>query len=137
MMALASPIAGRWIDRHGGRRVMTLGSLLNAAGCLGLGLSHSVGVYYAAVVVLCGAMRPTLYDAAFGALARIAGAGARRAMAQITLLGVLASTVFWLLGHWIAQLVGWRGAVVAYAGFALATVPLHLAIPDARHDPDA
>jgi len=134
MMALASPIAGRWIDRHGGRRVMTLGSLLNAAGCLGLALGHSVAVYYAAWVVLGVAMRLTLYDAAFAALARIAGAGARRAMAQITLLGGLASTVFWPLGHWIAQLVGWRGAVVAYAGFALATVPLHLAIPDARHD---
>jgi len=134
-MALASPIAGRWIDRHGGRRVMTLGSLLNAAGCLGLALSHSVAVYYAAWVVLGVAMRLTLYDAAFAALARIAGAGARRAMAQITLLGGLASTVFWPLGHWIAQLAGWRGAVAVYAGFALATVPLHLAVPDARHDP--
>jgi MFS family permease len=136
-MALASPMTGRWIDRHGGRRVMTLGSLLNAAGCLGLALGHCLAIYYAAWIVLGVAMRLTLYDAAFATLARIAGAGARRAMAQITLLGGLASTVFWPLGHWIAQLVGWRGAVVAYAGFALATVPLHLAIPDARHDPDA
>jgi MFS family permease len=128
-------MTGRWIDRHGGRRVMTLGSLLNAAGCLGLALGHSLAIYYAAWIVLGVAMRLTLYDAAFATLARIAGAGARRAMAQITLLGGLASTVFWPLGHWIAQLVGWRGAVVAYACFALATVPLHLAIPDARHDP--
>jgi predicted MFS family arabinose efflux permease len=136
-MALVSPVAGRWIDRHGGRRVMTAGSLLNAAGCLGLALGHGLVTYYAAWIALGVAMRLTLYDAAFAALARIAGAGARRAMAQITLLGGLASTVFWPLGHWIAQLVGWRGAVIAYAGFALATIPLHLAIPDARHEPDA
>jgi predicted MFS family arabinose efflux permease len=134
-MALVSPVAGRWIDRHGGRRVMTAGSLLNAAGCAGLALGHSLPSYYAAWIALGVAMRLTLYDAAFAALARIAGAGARRAMAQITLLGGLASTVFWPLGHWIAQLVGWRGAVLAYAGFALATIPLHLAIPDARHEP--
>jgi len=133
-MALVSPVAGRWIDRHGGRRVMTAGSLLNAAGCAGLALGHSLVSYYAAWIALGVAMRLTLYDAAFAALARIAGAGARRAMAQITLLGGLASTVFWPLGHWIAQLVGWRGAVLAYAGFALATIPLHLAIPDARHE---
>lgn len=134
-MALMSPLAGRWIDHHGGRRVMTAGSLLNAAGCAGLALGHSLVGYYAAWIALGVAMRLTLYDAAFAALARIAGAGARRAMAQITLLGGLASTVFWPLGHWIAQLAGWRGAVLVYAGFALATIPLHLALPETRHVP--
>lgn len=137
VMALASPLAGRWIDRHGGRRVMAAGSVLTAAGCLALAASHRLATYYAAWLVLGVAMRLTLYDAAFAALARIAGAGARRAMAQITLLGGLASTVFWPLGRAIADRIGWRGAVVVYAGFALLTVPLHLALPDARHDPDA
>jgi MFS family permease len=137
VMALASPLAGRWIDRHGGRRVMTAGSLVNAAGCLALAASHHPATYYAAWLVLGVAMRLTLYDAAFAALARIGGASARRAMAQITLLGGLASTVFWPLGHAIAGRVGWRGAVAVYAGFALLTVPLHLALPDKRHDPDA
>jgi MFS family permease len=135
VMALASPLAGRWIDRHGGRRVMAAGSVLTAAGCLALAASRDRWAYYAAWLALGLAMRLTLYDAAFAALARIAGAGARRAMAQITLLGGLASTVFWPLGHWIAGRVGWRGAVAAYAGFALLTVPLHLALPDTRHDP--
>ncbi len=134
VMALASPLAGRWIDRHGGRRVMAAGSVLNAAGCLALAASRSLWAYYAAWLALGVAMRLTLYDAAFAALVRIAGAGARRAMAQITLLGGLASTVFWPLGHWMAGQVGWRGAVAVYAGFALLTVPLHLALPDTRHD---
>ena len=137
VMGLVSPIAGRLIDRHGGRRVMVAGSLLNAAGCAGVAVAHDVAVYYAAWIALGVAMRLTLYEAAFAALARIAGAGARRAMAQITLLGGLSSTVFWPLGHLIAAHVGWRGAVLAYAGFALATVPLHLTIPEARHDHEA
>ena len=131
VMALASRPAGRMIDRHGGRGLMVVGSLGNAVGCLGLALAHSAATYYAAWVVLGVAMRLTLYDAAFAALARIAGAGARRAMAQITLLGGLASTVLWPLGHAIAARVGWRGALVAYAGLALATIPLHLSLPPA------
>lgn len=137
VMGLVSPITGRWIDRHGGRPVMAAGSLLNAAGCIGIALCHHIAVYFAAQAVLGIAMRFTLYEAGFAALARIAGAGARGAMAQITLFGGLSSTVFWPLGHAIAGVVGWRGAVFAYAGFALLTVPLHRAIPGDRHDADA
>lgn len=131
---LVSPWAGRLVDRHGGRRVMIAGSLLNAAGCAGLAVAHSVFAYYAAWACLGISMRLTLYDAAFASLARIGGQQARRPIAQITLLGGLASTVFWPLGHLLADHLGWRGAVLAYAAIALLTVPLHLAIPDGRHE---
>jgi predicted MFS family arabinose efflux permease len=79
-------------------------------------------------------MRLTLYEAAFAALARIGGPEARRPMSQITLLGGLASTVFWPIGHALGERLGWRGALMAYAALALLTVPLHLTIPGARHD---
>src|SRR5690606_9750420 len=39
----------------------------------------------------------------------------------------------WPLGHLLAEFFGWRGALLAYAGFALLTVPLHLAIPEGRY----
>jgi len=134
VMSLTSQWTGRAIDRHGGRFVMVLGSLLLALGCVGLSLAHEVATYYAAWVVLGLAMRATLYEAAFASLARIAGPHARRPISQITLLGGLASTTFWPIGNELASLFGWRGAVLAYAGFALATVPLHLAIPAARYE---
>jgi MFS family permease len=137
VMAVTSRLAGRLIDRHGGRRVMAAGSVLTALGCAGLALARSLPAYYAAWACLGLAMRFTLYDAAFAALARIGGPGSKRAMSQITLLGGLASTTFWPIGHLLAGAFGWRGALVAYAGFALLTIPLHLAIPDARHDPEA
>jgi hypothetical protein len=111
---------------------MAAGSILTALGCAGIALSHALPAYYAAWACLGLAMRLTLYDAAFAALARIAGPGATRAMSQITLLGGLASTTFWPIGHALSVHLGWRGALLVYAGFALATVPLHLAIPDAR-----
>ncbi|HTO83878.1 MAG TPA: MFS transporter [Methylomirabilota bacterium] len=129
VMGLVSPLAGRCIDRYGGRPVMVVGSLVSAVGCAGLGMAHSLMAYYAAWLCLGLAMRLTLYDAAFAALARIGGVQAQRPIAQITLLGGLASTVFWPVGHLLADAVGWRGALFAYAGFALLTIPLHLAIP--------
>jgi MFS family permease len=137
VMAFSSRLAGALIDRHGGRWVMTAGSLLTALGCSGLALAHGLAAWLAAWACLGLAMRFTLYDAAFAALARIGGAGARTAMSRITLLGGLASTTFWPIGHALAARVGWRGAVLAYAGFALLTVPLHLAIPATRHAPAA
>lgn len=132
VMGVVSPLAGRMMDQWGGRRVMGLGSVLLALGCLGLALAREVAGYCAAWAVLGLAMRLTLYDAAFAALARIGGPGARRAMSQITLLGGLASTVFWPLGHLLAEHLGWRGACLAYAGAALLTLPLHLLIPGGR-----
>jgi MFS family permease len=134
VMGLTSPVAGRAIDRHGGRKIMILGSLISALGCFGLALSHDLLSYYASWIVLGFAMRLTLYDAAFAALARIGGPQARKPMAQITLLGGLASTTFWPIGHILSEYLGWRGAVFAYAGIALATVPLHLALPNERHE---
>lgn len=132
VMGVASPFIGRQIDRRGGRPVMAAGSILAALGCVGLALAQDRVAYYAAWLCLGLAMRCTLYDAAFAALARIGGAGARRAMAQITLLGGLASTAFWPIGHQLAEWFGWRGALFAYAGFALLTLPLHLSLPAGR-----
>ncbi len=133
LMGGVSGMAGRWVDQRGGRTVMAAGSLLLCAGCLGLALGQGVAAYYAAWAVLGLAMRLTLYDAAFATLAHVAGPGARRPMAQITLLGGLASTAFWPLGHALAEALGWRGALGVYAALALLTVPLHLAIPRAGH----
>ncbi|WP_222851427.1 MFS transporter [Phytoactinopolyspora mesophila] len=133
VMGFASPVVGRLIDRHGGSKIMSIGSVLAAAGCTGLAVSTSLATYYAAWVCLGVAMRCTLYDAAFATLARIGGPTARRAMSQITLLGGLASTAFWPIGHGLTGLVGWRGAVLCYTAIALVTLPLHLALPRGRY----
>ncbi|MCP1907601.1 putative MFS family arabinose efflux permease [Bradyrhizobium sp. USDA 4501] len=132
VMGVTSPLAGRWVDKSGGRQVMVAGAVINALGCAGLALSHQIGSYFASWIVLGLGMRLTLYDAAFAALARIGGPEARRAMSGITLLGGLAATVFWPLGHALSDHFGWRIAVLACAGIALLTIPLHLLIPNQR-----
>jgi MFS family permease len=132
VMGVTSPLVGRLVDRRGGRDVMVVGAVVNAAGCAGLAVSHLVGTYYVSWIILGVGMRLTLYDAAFAALARIGGPEARRPMSEITLLGGLAATVFWPLGHILSEHFGWRAALFAYAGLVLLTIPLHLLIPNQR-----
>lgn len=133
VMALTSGAVGRLIDRRGGRVVMSAGSVVAALGCLGLAASPDLPTFYAAWALLGVAMRMALYDAAFAALARIGGPEARRPISQITLLGGLASTILWPVGQALVERLGWRMALVAYAGIALATLPLHLLIPAHRY----
>lgn len=129
VMGLASPAIGRAIDRAGGRRVMAMGSLAAALGLVALATARSLPHWFAAWGLLGLAMRMTLYDACFAALVRIDAAGARRAITTVTLSGGLASTVFWFVGEALAARLGWRGATLVFAGFSLATLPLHLVIP--------
>ena len=133
VMGLVSFPIGWLIDRFGGGPVMAAGSLLCGAGCLGLATVGSLAGYYAAWICLGLAMRATLYEAAFATLARIGGVLARRPIAQVTLLGGLASSCFWPIGHVLAETLGWRGALVCYAALALVTLPLHLSLSRVRH----
>jgi len=56
-----------------------------------------------------------LYDAAFGALGRIYGDQARRAITGITLIAGFASTVGWPLTALGLQSIGWRDTCFAWA----------------------
>jgi MFS family permease len=134
VMGLSSPLTGGFIDRYGGKRIMVAGSLLTTLGCIALAAAHTLAIYYAAWLSLGLAMRLTLYEAAFASLARIGGPQARRPIAHVALFGGLSSSTFWPIGHALADVVGWRGAVLVYSGLALLTVPLHLAIPNTRFD---
>jgi MFS family permease len=134
VMGLSSGMSGRLIDRFGGRPIMTTGALINAVGCVLLASSHSETTYYTAWAVLGVAMRLTLYDAAFAALARIAGPKSRSAMSQITLFGGFASTIFWPLGSLIATQFGWRGAVFSYAAIAASSLVCFIWLPASRYE---
>jgi hypothetical protein len=56
-----------------------------------------------------------LYDAAFGALGRIYGDSARRAITGITLIAGFASTVGWPLTAFGLESIGWRNTCFAWA----------------------
>jgi len=133
-MGLASSFVGRAIDEHGGRVVLSIGSVLLALGCLWLSTVETLMSYYLAWIFLGVAMRCCLYDAAFAALARIAGPEARRPISQITLLGGLSATCFWPIGQSLMDWFGWRGALLIYAGLALLTLVVHWPLPSDRYE---
>ena len=128
---LCSRYVGATIDRLGGHVVMPAGSLLGAAGLVGLVAADNAAVYFAVWMVLGVAMAGSLYDPAFATLGRIFGAGARAPITTLTLAGGFASTVSWPATQFLIDAVGWRGTYLTYAVLlAAVAAPLHaLALP--------
>lgn len=113
--AMLGPRIGRQIDLVGGRQVLSASNLTIAAGLVLLGFSQSVAVMAFAWLVLGIGMAMGLYDAAFAALGRIYGTGARRPITGITLMAGFASTVGWPLTAWGLAHIGWRETCFAWA----------------------
>jgi MFS family permease len=124
---LLGPRVGRQIDRVGGRQVLSASNVILALGLALLGASTSIWMMSAAWLLLGIGMGLGLYDAAFGALGRIYGDSARRAITGITLLAGFASTVGWPLSSLGLETIGWRGTCFAWAAaHILLGLPLNL-----------
>ncbi len=135
-MSAVSTTIGRMIDVHGGRKIMSVGSVFSAAGLAALALAPNEAIYLAAWTFLGVAMRMSLYDAAFAALVQVAPSRGRRAISYLTLFGGFASSIFWPIGHYLAQGVGWRNALLIYAALnLLVCLPLHW-VGLGRHEPE-
>lgn len=114
-MGMVSAWAGRMIDQHGARRVMAFGTLLVGAGLFALSIVRSEAAYLAVWAFLGAGMRLVLYDAAFAALVQVAPSRGRMAISYLTLFGAFASTVFWVIGHYLNAALGWRQTLAAFA----------------------
>jgi hypothetical protein len=126
VMGIVSNAVGRAIDRHGGRAVMTLGTVLVSAGLLALAHVRSGAAYLVVWAFLGLGMRLCLYDAAFAALVQVAPSRGRKAISYLTLFGAFASSVFWVVGHALEEQVGWRQTLVLFALINLVVcLPLH------------
>src|SRR5262245_35510338 len=125
-MGAVSSTVGRAIDRHGGRAVMTLGTVLVSAGLFALAHVHGQAAYLAVWVFLGLGMRLCLYDAAFAALVQVAPSRGRKAISYLTLFGAFASSVFWVVGQALNERVGWRDTLALFALINLVVcLPLH------------
>ena len=126
VMGLLSTWVGRLIDRIGARAVMSIGTVIVSAGLLGLSQVRDVATYLAAWAVLGVGMRCCLYDAAFAALVQAVPSRGRLAISYLTLYGAYASTVFWVIGHYLNEAHGWRGTLIIFAAINLAVcLPLN------------
>lgn len=121
---VCSPLAGRQIDRHGGRPVLAASSMFIALGLLLIGTANSLPIYYLAWSCIGIGMASGLYDAAFSTLGRLLGEEARSSMTGLTLIGGFASTLGWPLIAGLEELVGWR-----YSCYVLAGTHLFIGLP--------
>jgi MFS family permease len=114
-MSLVSTWAGRAIDRHGARLLMAIGIVMVSAGLYALSLVRSESAYLAVWVFMGLGMRLCLYDAAFAAIVQVVSGRARLGISYLTLYGAFASTVFWVIGHYLNEAVGWRQTLALFA----------------------
>jgi len=126
--ALVAPLVGRAIDRYGGRTVMATGSVVAGIALLAIAHVYSTATLYAAWALAGVAMAMTMYDAAFATLSQHAGTSYRPALTALTLMGGLASTVFWPTALKGLEWHGWRATMSFFALLQiLVCLPLHLA----------
>ena len=119
-MGAVSAWAGKAIDAYGARAVMSTGTVLVSAGLLLLSLVTSEAAYLAVWAFLGLGMRLCLYDAAFAALVQVVPSRGRLAISYLTLFGAFASTVFWVVGHYLNESFGWRSTLLTFAAINLA-----------------
>ena len=117
--ALLGPAAGKAIDRHGGRPVLTANSFVFAVALAAMALAQgpvTLLALLAACIIRGAAMSAGLYEAAFSALAHLCDKSARGAINGITLIAGFASTVGWSLTAWLE--LEWAGCAPGSAGDA-------------------
>jgi len=120
LSGLLGPLAGRTIDRYGGRDVLAATNLVFAAGLVLLAMASNLAGLAAAWALLGIGMGFGLYEAAFATAAGLYGRDARNAITGITLFAGFASTVGWPTSALFIDHFGWRGACLAWAALHLA-----------------
>lgn len=113
--AVLTPVAGRWIERRGGRRVQGWAHVAFAAALLLMATAPAPPVLLAGVAALGVGMAIGLYSTAFATLVEIHGAQARRPITAVSLLGALGGGLGWPISRLIVEVSDWRVACAAWA----------------------
>ncbi len=131
---MAFPI-GTWIDRHGARLLMTLGSVAASLLVLAWSQVHDLRMLYLIWAGLGVCSAAILYEPAFAVIAVWFVRRRGRALALVTFVAGLASTIFVPLSDALYHSFGWRNALIILAVFlAIITIPLHVMVLRRRPD---
>lgn len=128
---------GAYIDRHGGRAVMTLASLAATGAFLCWSRIETPAALYAVWAGFGVCMAGALYEPLFVVLTYHFRADARRAITALTLVAGFASTVFVPLIEILLRLLHWRDVLLVLAALNFVVcVPLHATVlPDRADSP--
>ncbi|MEM1047767.1 MAG: MFS transporter [Pseudomonadota bacterium] len=113
--ALASPYAGRLIDRGFGPYTLAGGALAGGVTMGLLAFADSFVLFFLGWVLIGLMLSACLYDPCFALVTRARGAAARRAITLITLVAGLAGTVAFPMAHGVVEAFGWRAAMIAFS----------------------
>lgn len=113
--AFMAPMVGRRLDAGHTVRLVRAGVGFALAGLASVALARNAAMVYAGWLAIGVAMATLLYESAFALVIRaVRDEGARlRALAAVTVMGGLASTVFLPLLSVLVERWGWRAAVAA------------------------
>jgi MFS family permease len=127
---LMSPVAGKLVDRYGGRWVMTIGSVVAAGAVLSLSRVDSTPELFVAILLAESAGMFVLYNVAFASVARLdLSIPPQKSISIITLFGGVASTIFWPLTLALYTALGWQSTwVVLGIALLLTCVPIHFLV---------
>ncbi|MEV0714293.1 MFS transporter [Asanoa sp. NPDC050611] len=140
--ATAVPV-GRWLDKHGGRALMTTGAAAGALLLVAWSQVRTVGQLYLVFAGLGVTMAMALYEPATAVIVSWFGPDrrARAVLAMIVVAG-FASTIFMPLTGYLEHQHGWRTTLLILAAvYAATAVPLHATVirrpPHAQHTEQA
>jgi MFS family permease len=123
---IAAVPVGRWLDRHGPRSLMTLGSLLGPLLLIAWSQVQQLWAFYLLMAAIGVVNATVLYEPAFAIIAVWFRRQRGRALTVLTFFGAWASFIFIPLSAWLVQALGWRGALLALAAIlAVLTIPIH------------
>jgi MFS family permease len=122
---MAVPV-GFWLDRHGARGLMTVGSVAATLLMVALAQVQTLTQLYLVWIALGITMATILYEPAFVVVAKWFERRRRTALLVITLAAGFASTIFLPLTAQLVATYGWRQAMLWLALLlGVTTIPLH------------
>jgi MFS family permease len=121
LSGLAAAPVGHWLDHHGPRLLMTLGSVAAVVLLVALSQVTSLVEFYVVWALLGLVMATVLYEPAFVVITAWFERHRTRAMMIVTLMAGLASTIFFPIAAWLIERMGWRPALLTLAAFLAVT----------------
>lgn len=132
---LGYPI-GRWVDRHGARAAIAVGTVIGGTSLLLLSFVTELwqwDLLWGGGIGLAGAL--TLYPVTFTVVANWFHRRRGAAMALLTVIGGLASPIFIPLAGWLIAHAGWRETLVIFGCLQLG-IALPAALIFVRRHPE-
>lgn len=124
--ALAAVPIGTWVDKHGARGLMTVGSVGATVLVLLWSQVETLLAFYAIWVLMGVCMAAVFYEPAFAVIANWFQRSRGRALTLVTLMAGFASTIFIPLSGYLQVELGWRAGVLLLGTLlGVVTIPLH------------